>query len=417
MTMTTPAYDAAREAFAALGINAEQAMTALAAIPISVHCWQGDDVRGFEGKSGTSGGGIQATGNYPGRARTPDELRADLEYAYGRIPGKHRLNLHAFYLDTPETPDRDAIEYHHFAPWVDWAKSQGLGLDFNPTFFAHAKADDNLTLSHPTQGIRDFWVEHGKRCREIAAQMGAALGSAAVNNIWVPDGAKDTPVARMAARKRLEGSLDAMFAAPLPRAQLIDAVESKLFGIGVESMTVGSHEFYLGYAIRRNIALCLDMGHFHPTESVADKLSSVALSVPEILLHVSRPVRWDSDHVVTLNDDLLAMAQELVFGDLLPRTHIGLDFFDATISRTAAWVIGTRNMQKALLRALLLPRAQLVAAEEAMDFTARLIWAEEAKDLPFAAIWAEFCARQNMPVGAALLQDLIGYASKVAHRG
>ncbi len=415
--MTTPAYDAAREAFAALGINAEQAMTALAAIPISVHCWQGDDVRGFEGKSGTSGGGIQATGNYPGRARTPDELRADLEYAYGRIPGKHRLNLHAFYLDTPETPDRDAIEYHHFAPWVDWAKSQGLGLDFNPTFFAHAKADDNLTLSHPTQGIRDFWVEHGKRCREIAAQMGAALGSAAVNNIWVPDGAKDTPVARMAARKRLEGSLDAMFAAPLPRAQLIDAVESKLFGIGVESMTVGSHEFYLGYAIRRNIALCLDMGHFHPTESVADKLSSVALSVPEILLHVSRPVRWDSDHVVTLNDDLLAMAQELVFGDLLPRTHIGLDFFDATISRTAAWVIGTRNMQKALLRALLLPRAQLVAAEEAMDFTARLIWAEEAKDLPFAAIWAEFCARQNMPVGAALLQDLIGYASKVAHRG
>ena len=415
--MTTPAYDAAREAFAALGINAEQAMTALAAIPISVHCWQGDDVRGFEGKSGTSGGGIQATGNYPGRARTPDELRADLEYAYGRIPGKHRLNLHAFYLDTPETPDRDAIEYHHFAPWVDWAKSQGLGLDFNPTFFAHAKADDNLTLSHPTQGIRDFWVEHGKRCREIAAQMGAALGSAAVNNIWVPDGAKDTPVARMAARKRLEGSLDAMFAAPLPRAQLIDAVESKLFGIGVESMTVGSHEFYLGYAIRRNIALCLDMGHFHPTESVADKLSSVALSVPEILLHVSRPVRWDSDHVVTLNDDLLAMAQELVFGDLLPRTHIGLDFFDATISRTAAWVIGTRNMQKALLRALLLPRAQLVAAEEAMDFTARLIWAEEAKDLPFAAIWAEFCARQNMPVGAALLQDLTGYASKVAHRG
>jgi len=221
----------------------------------------------------------------------------------------------------------------------------------------------------------------------------------------------------MAARKRLESSLDAMFAAPLPRAQLIDAVESKLFGIGVESMTVGSHEFYLGYAIRRNIALCLDMGHFHPTESVADKLSSVALSVHEILLHVSRPVRWDSDHVVTLNDDLLAMAQELVFGDLLPRTHIGLDFFDATISRTAAWVIGTRNMQKALLRALLLPRAQLVAAEEAMDFTARLIWAEEAKDLPFAAIWAEFCARQNMPVGAALLQDLAGYARKVAHRG
>lgn len=415
--MTNPAFDAARDAFAALGVDAEQAMTALAAIPISVHCWQGDDVRGFEGKSGTSGGGIQATGNYPGRARTPDELRADLEYAYGRIPGKHRLNLHAFYMDTPETPDRDAIEYRHFASWVDWARGQGIGMDFNPTFFAHANADDNLTLSHPNQGIRDFWIEHGKRCREIAAQMGAALGSAAVNNIWVPDGSKDTPVARMAARKRLEQSLDAMLAAPLPKAQLIDAVESKLFGIGVESMTVGSHEFYLGYATRKKIALCLDMGHFHPTESVADKLSSVALSVPEILLHVSRPVRWDSDHVVTLNDDLLAMAQELVFGDLLSRTHIGLDFFDATISRTAAWVIGTRNMQKALLRALLLPRAQLVAAEEAMDFTARLIWAEEAKDLPFAAIWAEFCARHNMPVGAALLQDLTSYASKVADRG
>lgn len=410
-------YDSAKAQFADWGIDTESAIAALATIPISLHCWQGDDVRGFESKGGLSGGGIQATGNHKGRARNPSELRADLEFAYSLIPGKHRLNLHAFYLDTAETPDRDAIEYRHFAPWVDWAKSQGLGLDFNPTFFAHPKADDNLTLSHPNQGIRDFWVQHGQRSREIAAQMGAALGSAAVNNIWVPDGSKDTPVDRAGARKRLEQSLDAMLAKPYDAAQMRDAVESKLFGIGVESMTVGSHEFYLGYAIRKRIALCLDMGHFHPTESVADKLSSVAMSVDEILLHVSRPVRWDSDHVVVLNDDLLAMAQELVFGDLLARTRIGLDFFDATISRTAAWVIGTRNMQKALLRALLLPQAQLKSAEAEMDFSTRLILSEEAKDLPFGAVWAEFCARADMPVGRALWASLQSYDAQVAGRG
>lgn len=415
--MSSQSYKDAQDAYGAWGVDTEAALAALADISISMHCWQGDDVRGFEGQSGTSGGGIQATGNHPGRARTPDELRADLEFSYGLIGGKHRLNLHACYLDTPETPSRDALEYRHFAPWVDWAKDQGLGLDFNPTFFAHPKADDNLTLSHPNAGIRDFWVEHGRRCREIAAQMGAALGTAAVNNIWVPDGSKDTPVGRMAARMRLEASLDAMFADTLPRAHILDAVESKLFGIGVESMTVGSHEFYLGYAIRKGKALCLDMGHFHPTESVADKLSSVALSVGEILLHVSRPVRWDSDHVVLLNDDLQAMAQELVLGDLLGRTHIGLDFFDATIARTAAWVIGTRNMQKALLRALLLPAAQLKVTEDNLDFTARLILTEEAKDLPASAVWAEFCTRQNVPMGQHLLARLMDYQAQVAHRG
>lgn len=414
--MTTKAYTAAQSQFADWGVDTEAAMTALAAIPISVHCWQGDDVKGFEAKSGSAGGGIQSTGNHPGRARTPDELRADLEFAYSRIPGRHRLNLHAFYLDTPESPDRDAIEYRHFAPWVDWAKDQQIGLDFNPTFFAHAKADDNLTLSHPNQGIRDFWIEHGQRCREIAAQMGAALNNPVVNNIWVPDGSKDIPVDRMAARKRLEASLDTMLAPAHSKAHLLDAVESKLFGIGVESMTVGSHEFYLGYAIRKNTLLCLDMGHFHPTENIADKLSSVALSVERILLHVSRPMRWDSDHVILLNDDILAMAQELVFANLLNRTHIGLDFFDATISRTAAWVIGTRNMQKALLRALLLPQSRLKAAEAALDYTSRLILTEELKDLPFAAIWAEFCARHNMPTGAALLGDLTTYQSRVAAR-
>ena len=343
-------------------------------------------------------------------------MRADLEFAYAQIPGKHRLNLHACYLDTDESPDRDAIEYRHFAPWVDWARDQGIGIDFNPTFFAHAKADDNLTLAHPDAGLRDFWIEHGRRTREIAARIGAALGSAAVNNIWVPDGYKDIPVDRMAARRRLEASLDAMTAESHDRTHMRDAVESKLFGIGVEACTVGSHEFYLGYAIRKDMVLCLDMGHFHPTENVADKLSSVALSVDEILLHVSRPMRWDSDHVILLGDDILSMAQELVFADLLGRTHIGLDFFDATISRTAAWVIGTRNMQKALLRALLLPQARLKAAEERLDHTARLLLTEEVKDLPFAAALAEFCAREDRPTGQALIAGLDRYQASVAGR-
>lgn len=410
-------FEAAKQAFAEWGVDAEAALARLARIPISVHCWQGDDVRGFERARGTSGGGIQATGNHPGRARTPDELRADLDFAYSQIPGRHRLNLHACYLDTAETPDRDAIEFRHFAPWVDWAKDRGIGLDFNPTFFAHPRADDNLTLSHPEKGIRDFWIEHGRRSREIAQRIGAALGSPAVNNIWVPDGYKDIPVDRMAARRRLEASLDAMLAARHDKAHMLDAVESKLFGIGVEACTVGSHEFYLGYAIRKGTLLCLDMGHFHPTENIADKLSSVSLSVGEILLHVSRPMRWDSDHVILLGDDILAMAQELVFADLLERTHIGLDFFDATISRTAAWVIGTRNMQKALLRALLLPQARLKAAEAGLDATARLMLGEELKDLPYASVWAEFCARQDVTAGQPLIAALEAYQASVAGRG
>lgn len=410
-------YQTAREVFATWEVDTEAALARLGAIPISVHCWQGDDVVGFEKKpGGSSGGGIQATGNFPGRARNPAELRADLDFAYSKIPGTHRLNLHAFYLDTTESPDRDEIEYRHFLSWVDWAREKGIGIDFNPTFFAHPKADDNLTLSHPDRGIRDFWIEHGRRTREIAARIGEALGSPSVNNIWVPDGSKDIPVDRMAARRRLEASLDAMLAEPHDRAHLRDAVESKLFGIGVEAMTVGSHEFYLGYAIRKAIVLCLDMGHFHPTENVADKLSSVALSVDELLLHVSRPIRWDSDHVILLNDDIVMMAQELVFADLLSRTHIGLDFFDATISRTAAWVIGTRNMQKALLRALLLPQKRLKALEEKLDFSGRFVLNEELRDLPFGAVWEEFCARRSVPTGAALIKDLDAYQSLVASR-
>ncbi len=409
-------YAAARQTFADWGVDTEAALGRLAGIPISVHCWQGDDVVGFEGVSAGSGGGIQATGNHPGRARNPTELRDDLEFAYGLIPGSHRLNLHAMYLDTEARPDRDEIEVAHFAPWIDWARDQGLGLDFNPTFFAHPKADDNLTLSHPDKGIRDFWIEHGRRCREIAAAMGGALGSACVTNIWVPDGYKDTPVDRMAARARLQASLDAMLAQKMPKSQMLDAVESKLFGIGVEACTVGSHEFYLGYAIRRDTLLCLDMGHFHPTENIADKLSSIALSLDELLLHVSRPMRWDSDHVILLDDAILQMAQELVFADLLGRSHIGLDFFDATISRTAAWVIGTRNMQKALLRALLLPRADLQDAEARLDFTKRLVLTEEAKDLPVGAVWQEFCARADRPTGRTLMADLDRYQAQVAGR-
>ncbi|MGB7431035.1 MAG: L-rhamnose isomerase [Ahrensia sp.] len=409
-------FDNARSRFAEWGVDVDAAIEKLKQISISVHCWQGDDVVGFEPKTGSSGGGIQATGNHPGRARTPDELRADLEFAYGAIPGSHRLNLHAMYMDTNDTPDRDAIEFKHFEPWVDWAKDIGIKLDFNPTFFAHANADDNLTLSHPDAGIRDFWIEHGKRCRDIAAQMGRALGSPCVNNVWVPDGYKDIPVDRMAARQRLEASLDTMFAPSQDKAAMLDAVESKLFGIGVEACTVGSHEFYMGYAIRNKTLLCLDMGHFHPTENIADKLSSVALSLDEILLHVSRPMRWDSDHVILLNDDILAMAHELVSADLLGRTHIGLDFFDATISRTAAWVIGTRNMQKALLRALLQPMDTLRKAENELDYTSRLVMTEELKDLPYGAVWAAFCAHMDVPVGLTLKAELDRYQAAVAGR-
>jgi len=407
-------YESAKAQFAEWEVDTEAAIRQLQDISISVHCWQGDDVTGFEKKTGSSGGGIQATGNHPGRARNPDELRDDLEFAYAQIPGNHRLNLHAMYMDTDETPDRDAIEFRHFEPWVDWARDIGIGLDFNPTFFAHSKADDNLTLSHPDQGIRDFWIEHGKRTREIASQMGGALHSPCINNIWVPDGYKDIPVDRMAARTRLEASLNAILADR--KTHMHDAVESKLFGIGVEACTVGSHEFYLGYAIRNKTLLCLDMGHFHPTESVADKLSAVALSLPEILLHVSRPMRWDSDHVILLNDDILAMAQELVSADLLARTCIGLDFFDATISRTAAWVIGTRNMQKALLQALLKPWRRLRQAEDALDFTARLAMTEELKDLPYGVVWSEFCSRNDVATGKTLIAALDTYQASVSSR-
>ena len=407
-------YEDAKECYATWGIDTDRAIKQLSDISISVHCWQGDDVVGFENKSGLSGGGIQATGNHPGRARNPEELRADLEFSYSKIPGSHRLNLHAMYMDTDEKPDRDEIEYHHFETWVDWAKQINIGLDFNPTFFAHNKADDNLTLAHPNVNIRNFWIEHGKRTRDIASKIGTNMGSACINNIWVPDGYKDIPIDRMAARSRLERSLDAILEKPKPH--LKDAVESKLFGIGVEACTVGSHEFYMGYAIRNKTLLCIDMGHFHPTESTADKLSALALSLDEILLHVSRPMRWDSDHVILMNDEVLSMAHELVSADLLSKTNIGLDFFDATISRTAAWVIGTRNMQKALLQSLLKPWKLLRDAENTLDFTKRLTITEELKDLPYGLVWEEFCTRHSVPAGQPLIKDLEGYQNSVSDR-
>jgi L-rhamnose isomerase len=358
------------------------------------------------------------TGNYPGRARTPNELRADLEKVFSLVPGKHRLNLHAFYLETGgQKVDRDQIETKHFQRWIDWAKSLGIGMDFNPTCFAHPKAADGFTLAHRDKGIRDFWIEHAKRCRKIGADIGRALGSTCVTNVWIPDGYKDLPIDRVAPRQRLIESLDAIFAEKLPEKDEIDAVECKLFGIGSESYTAGSHEFYLGYAVSRQKAVCLDAGHFHPTETLADKISSVLLFVPRLLLHVSRGVRWDSDHVVILDDPTRAVMEELVRGDFLGRTSIGLDYFDASINRVAAWVIGIRATQKALLLALLEPSSQLREAETAGNLTTRLALLEEAKSLPWGAVWDEFCRRKDVPIGTAWLTDVLDYERKIAeHR-
>jgi L-rhamnose isomerase len=413
--MSSP-YDLAREAYASVGVDTAKALEALARTPISVHCWQGDDVGGFESAAtGAPGGGLAVTGNYPGRARTPDELRADLEKVFSLVPGKHRLNLHAFYLENGgKKVDRDAIETKHFQAWIDWARSLGIGMDFNPTCFAHPKAADGFTLAHRDKAIREFWIEHARRCRVIGADIGRALGSTCVVNVWIPDGYKDLPVDRVAPRKRLIESLDAIFAEKLPAQDEIDAVECKLFGIGSESYTAGSHEFYLGYAVSRQKAVCLDAGHFHPTETLADKISSVLLFVPRLLLHVSRGVRWDSDHVVLLDDPTRAVMEELVRGDFLGRTSIGLDYFDASINRVAAWVIGIRATQKALLCALLEPSKRLREAEDNGNHTARLALLEEAKAMPWGAVWDEFCRRNDVPAGAAWLAEAEAYGQETA---
>ncbi len=408
------AYEIAKNAYAALGVDVQVALGQLQKIPISLHCWQGDDVGGFEGLGQEIGGGLAVTGNYPGRARSPDELRSDLEKSLSLIPGNHRLNLHASYGEFGDrTVDRNEIEKDHFQGWIDWAKQQEMGLDFNPTYFAHEKANDGFTLSHHDDGIRRFWIEHGIACRRIGAEMGRQLGTPCLTNVWIPDGMKDVTVDRRAPRLRLIHSLDTIFAEPLDPAHHLDAVECKLFGLGSESYVVGSHEFYLGYAITRQKVLCLDAGHFHPTEVISDKLSSVMNYVPELLLHVSRGVRWDSDHVVLLTDELLAIAQELVRGDFLSRTHVGLDFFDASINRVAAWVIGTRCMLKALLIANLEPTDQLREFESSGDYTSRLAMLEELKTMPFGAVWDYYCLQSDVPVGSSWLDEVRSYEADV----
>lgn len=418
MKVIEQAYEAARQCYAKLGVDTDNAIKKLSDIAISLHCWQGDDVGGFETVGAElSGGGIQATGNYPGKARTIDELRADIEKALFMIPGKHRLNLHACYLDNGgKFVDRNEITVEHFQSWIDWAKANGLGMDFNPTYFSHEKAADGFTLSHVDKGIRNFWIEHGIACRKIGAQMGKQLGSATVTNVWIPDGYKDIPIDRWGPRARLADSLDKIFAEKIDSKVHLDAVESKLFGIGAESYTVGSHEFYMGYAVSRQKLLCLDAGHFHPTEMISEKISSVLMFVPELLLHVSRPVRWDSDHVVILNDELCAIAQELIRSGKLDKVHIGLDFFDASINRVAAWVIGTRCMIKALLIALLEPTEKLRAMEEGGDYTSRLAMLEELKTLPFGAVWDYYCLKADVPVGAGWVDDVKKYEAEVTNK-
>ncbi|GKW38409.1 L-rhamnose isomerase [Pectobacterium carotovorum] len=414
--MSTPieaAWQLAKTRYASLNIDVEAVLEQLDQIPVSIHCWQGDDVAGFENTGGPLTGGIQATGNYPGKASTPDELRADLEQAFALIPGPKRLNLHAIYLESAQPVARNEIAPEHFSTWVEWAKHHKLGLDFNPTCFSHPLSADGFTLSHPDEKVRRFWIEHCQASRRISAYFGRELGTPSVMNIWVPDGMKDLTIDRLAFRQRLLSALDEVIAEPLDQAHHIDAVESKLFGIGAESFTVGSSEFCLGYATSRGTALCLDAGHFHPTEVISDKISSAILYVPRLLLHVSRPVRWDSDHVVLLDDETQAIAHEIVRHKLLNRVHIGLDFFDASINRIAAWVIGTRNMKKALLRALLEPTETLRTLEQNGDYTARLALLEEQKSLPWQAVWEHYCQRHDVIPGSEWLQQVRQYEETI----
>jgi L-rhamnose isomerase len=407
-------FTLAKERYAELGVDVDAALKRLAGVSISLHCWQGDDVGGFENTGQEIGGGLAVTGNYPGKARTPDELRSDLDVALSVIPGTHRLNLHASYAEfSGPKVERNELEPKHFQTWMDWAKAKGMGMDFNPTYFAHPKAADGFTLAHPDKAVRQFWIEHGIVCRRIGAAIGEALGTPCVTNVWIPDGYKDTPADRRTPRERLAESLDAIFAEAINSKLNLDAVEGKLFGIGSESYVVGSHEFYLGYAISRKKLLCLDAGHYHPTEVISDKISAVLTWLDEILLHVSRGVRWDSDHVVILSDELEAIAQELVRGNYLNRVHVGLDFFDASINRIAAWVIGTRCMIKALLIALLEPTDTLRQLEAEGDFTSRLTLLEELKTLPFGAVWDYYCLQSGVPVGEVWLSEVKRYEKEV----
>ncbi len=408
-------WDCAKEIFAEYGVDAQAAIDAALAIPIAMHCWQGDDIGGFEKAAGGADGGIAVTGNFPGRARTPEELRADFEKVLSFIPGTSRINLHACYSEpvNGKYADRDEITFANFKNWVDWANAIGIGIDFNPTFFGHPKASDGFALANRDKGIRDFWVEHGCRCREIAAKIGSKTKSSVLNNFWTPDGYKDTPADRLGPRERLLDSLDRMFKKKYSPKLSVDSVESKLFGVGCESYTVGSHEFYLGYAVSRQKLACLDVGHFHPTEVISEKLSAVLLFMPEIALHVSRPVRWDSDHVIALDDELKAIAQEIVWNGLESRIRLGLDYFDASINRIAAWTIGTRNMRKALLMAKLTPFKLLRDAESTGDYTSRLALQEEFRTLPYGLVWDQACAQTGKGSGKQWLASCKKYEADV----
>lgn len=403
------AYVLAKERYSALGVNTEEAISTLEKVAISLHCWQGDDVGGFENPGGDLTGGIAATGNYPGKARTADELRKDLGVVYSLLPGSHRLNLHAIYLEADQKIERNKIEPRHFSAWKDWAKENGHGIDFNPTCFSHPKSADGFTLAHHDAGIRQFWVEHCIASRKIGEYFGKELGTPSVTNIWIPDGYKDTPADRQTPRRLLLESLDKVLSEKIDPRYNLDAVEPKLFGIGSESYVVGSMEFYLSYALSRKILLTLDSGHFHPTETIADKISSLLIYLDQLLLHVSRGVRWDSDHVVTFNDDLQAIAHEIVRNDALERIHIGLDYFDASINRVAAWTIGSRNTLRALLVALLEPRELLNQFEVDRDFSSRLALQEEIKSMPFSAVWDYHCLIQNVPISMDFMNIIKDY--------
>lgn len=407
-------YNRAKAEYIRWGIDVDKALETLKQVPISIHCWQGDDIGGFEVDKQELSGGIDVTGNYPGKATTPEQLRMDLEKALSLIPGNHRVNLHAIYAETEgEKVDRDEIKPKHFQKWVSWAKEKGLGLDFNPTLFSHPKARDGLTLSHPDEEIREFWIRHCQESRKIGEFFGRELNTPALTNIWIPDGYKDIPSDRLTPRIRLKESLDKIFTEEIEEQYNLDAVESKLFGIGSESFVVGSHEFYLSYALQNNKLCLLDTGHYHPTETVSNKISSMLLFSEKLALHVSRPVRWDSDHVVIWDDELREIANEIVRNNALNRVMIGLDFFDASINRIAAWTIGTRNMIKALLYSLLLPHDQLKKLQDEGDFTERLALQEEFKTYPFGYIWNYYCEQMGVPSKESWLSDIKKYEQEV----
>lgn len=408
-------YAAAREAYAAFGVDADKAVARAAAVPLSLHCWQGDDVIGFERSTEGLTGGIVATGNYPGRAQTPAQLRADLEVAASLVPGTKKVNVHALYAETEgRRVERDELGPEHFTGWMAWAQKRGLGLDFNPSYFSHPRAEGG-TLSADDKATREFWVRHGVQSRRIAAAMARATGVPSVNNVWIPDGSKDEPIDRLGPRNRLKDSLDAVFAEPLD--QVVDAVESKLFGIGSEAYVVGSHEFYTAYAVQRQKTLCLDMGHFHPTETIADKIPALVDFVPSLLLHVSRGLRWDSDHVVVYNDEVQAVFHQIHRAGAWSRVFVALDFFDASINRVAAWTIGARATRKAILGALLEPTALLKNEEAAGKRGARLALLEETKNLPLGAVWDHLCLTQGVPVGPGWMNLSDEYEQRVlAHR-